>query len=101
MGNVDEIFEDNSSHLATFIFPDALNVSLRLYCVAQLCEEWNAILDEDLGYQLPTCLGLKDSWDRRLCVLIWKNPRQNRTFQSLRVSKGHDVLSKGEKPRVF
>lgn len=51
MGNGDEIFkDDHSSHLATFIFLDALDVSLRHYCVAQLCEEGNATLDEDFGY---------------------------------------------------
>lgn len=36
------------------------------------------------------------------CLLIWENSRQNRTIQSLGVSKGHGVLRKGEeKPKDF
>lgn len=82
--------------------PSFSNSSLRHDCVVQLCEEGNATLDWNLGYQLSMCLGLKDSWGRRLCLLIWENSRQNRTIQSLGVSKGHGVLRKGEEnPKDF
>lgn len=69
MGNVDEMLEDdNSSHLATSIFSAAVRVSLRYLCVAQLCEEGNAIPQRSI---LATkCLGMKNSCDWRLCVLI-------------------------------